>query len=243
MEDQIKALKESLVKLENQRQGVNEANLDELGLLRLADICLNQASNNLLLFLLIHHQNRRLHEASKAIENLRRQYFFALEVCEKVVTNYIDAPFSDYEEKLEKITSFSDSRRVVLIQKLSVIIARLRGSPHTDPKWSAALLEASGRVAVIAKNLFDLRSYIKKASPEYPGFYEREAHLRLIHKLLHKVATEFWEMHARTKLISYGAKAVQFLVALKYQEALLGDQEAAEQLGKRIKVWENALRK
>ena len=58
----------------------------------------------------------------EALNEARKALYKSVIYLEKVVSSYIDAPYSDYSEQLEKITSISPAQRYFLVRKMGLAI-------------------------------------------------------------------------------------------------------------------------
>ena len=112
---------------------------------------------------------------------------------EKVVTNYLDVPFADYAEQLNKIADISDVYRLNLIKQIGYCIDLVKESFGENTKWRWSFVEVEARMAVIAKNSFDLRRFQKLDDPRESGFQDRREHLHIIQKLLLRSSNSYRE--------------------------------------------------
>ena len=78
------------------------------------------------------------------LNDARKCIYKAIIYLEEIVTGYIDAPFSDYEQGLESISSFSDENRYNLVRKLGFTIDSLEEGFGENSKWKWSFVELEG---------------------------------------------------------------------------------------------------
>ena len=103
----------------------------------------------------------------------RKSLYKAIINLEEVVSNYIDVPLSENHELLKSLTSFPDKERLRLVRKIGYAVSLLEDRYGEKSKWKWSFVELEGRFAVVAKNLFDFRTYQKKNDPREEGFHDR----------------------------------------------------------------------
>lgn len=208
--------------------------------LTLADEMLNLASyhiviNSLSTALLSSKNEDALNEARKAI-------YKCLIYLEEVVSNYIDVPFSDYEEKLSQLASLDVQKRYALVRKLGLSIRLVMDAYGDNTKWKWSFVEIEGRFATVAKNLVDLRSAVSNMDPRSPDYESTVYYLRTVKKLLMQAADRYREKYElSTSRIDDFKLAISYLNALKRLHILLGDREDAEVVKKKAEIWSSKL--
>ena len=202
----------------------------------LADESLNLVSyfilmNNLSLTLLGIKNEAYLNDARKAC-------YKGLIYLEEIVSNYIDVPFSDYEERLEKIAGYGQRERWNLIKKLGYSIQSVKDGFGENSKWKWSFVELEGRLATVAKNFLDLKTLIKGLDPRADAYEERYEHLALVKQLLQQSADRYREKYELSTLRLDDFKlAINYLGALRRLHALLGEVEESEVVKKKIDIW------
>ena len=178
------------------------------------------------------------------LEKARQLIYEAIMNIEKVVTNYLDAPFSDYSEQLNLIGDLSDADRLNLIKKFGFCIDYVKESFGENTKWKWSFIEIEGRLSVVAKNLFDLRRFQKLDDPREMGFQERRAHLSIIQKLLFDASQGYREkFELSTKDFEDLKKSIDYQKALLRISQIIGDIDKIENCKKQIEVWNSLLEK
>lgn len=162
----------------------------------------------------------------------------------KIVTNYLDVPFSDYEKQLALLSELTDLEKYELICQIGYCCDIIKNNFGENSKWKWNFLDTDSRLAIIAKNMFDLRRYQKLDNPMEEGYNVRRAHVALIQKMLLQVSLRFREKYELNgKEPEDLKKAINFQCALHRIVSILGDPEKIEASKKQIGVWKILLEK
>ncbi|MDR2901052.1 MAG: hypothetical protein LBV20_05990 [Treponema sp.] len=202
----------------------------------LAEEMLNLASNYII-----------ISNISQAMLNIKNEEFLndgrkalykAIIYMEDVVTNYIDVPFNDYEEKLKEIESFDAARRYLLVRKIGLAIELMEQGYGDNTKWKWSFVELEARFAAVAKNIFDLKSAFTNTDPRSPQYEPTVYHLRLMKKLLLQAADRYREKYElSTNRIDDFKLAISYLGSLKRIHILMGERDEAETIKKKQEIW------
>lgn len=172
------------------------------------------------------------------LNDARKSCYQSVIYLEEVVTNYVDAPFTDYTEKLEAIQGFDDQKRYELIRKLGFTIESVEEAFGSNSKWKWSFVELEGRYATVAKNLIDFKTLIAGLDPRIDGYSERLAHLELVKSLFMQSANRYREKYELSTLrIDDFKRSIDFLFALRRVHVVLGEIDKAEEIKKQIEVW------
>ena len=172
----------------------------------------------------------------------RKSCYRSIIYMEEIVSPYIDAPFSDYQQGLESLESFDDKSKYHFIRKLGFAIDSVIEDFGSGSKWKWSFVELQGRYAALAKNLLNLKTFIMQLDPRVEGYSERLAHLQLVKKLLQQSADRYREKYElSTQRLDDIKKAILFLAAIKRLHALLGEVEEAEVLKKKMEIWKTKM--
>jgi hypothetical protein len=206
----------------------------------LVDEMLNLASNyiavNGVSFAVLKVKN----EAS--LDDARKALYKAVLYLEELITNYVDAPFSDYEPKLSLIQEFDQNQRYLLIRKMGLAIDLLKHSYGDNTKWKWTFVELEGRFAAVAKNILDLRNAVVNSSSQSPFYESTVYHLRLVKKLLSQAADRYREKYELSTSQMQDFKiGISFLGALRRIHIVLAESEDAEEIKKKYTVWKAKL--
>ena len=162
----------------------------------------------------------------------------------KIVTNYLDVPFSDYEKELALLSEMSDDDKYKLICQIGYCTDIIKNNFGENSKWRWAFLDTDSKFAILAKNMFDLRRYQKLDNPMEDGYQVRRAHIALIQKMLTQVSLRYREKYELSGKDPEDLKrAIDFQCALHRIVSVLGDPEKVETSKKQIDVWKILLDK
>ena len=226
----LKREKETLPQLGPEAE---DAAMKRLGL---AEDMLDLTSNYIVLFsvsqaILGTRDETPLNDARKALAR-------AISYMEGVVSNYVDVPFSDYEDKLTGIAALSAADRYRLVRKTGLTIQLLEDAFGENSKWKWAFAELGGRFAVVTKNILDLKKAVANTDPRSPDYEPTIYHLRLIKKLLSQTADRYREKYElSTKNVDDLKLAILFLSALRRLYLVLGNRNEEEQIKKKLNTW------
>jgi hypothetical protein len=180
--------------------------------------------------------------SEESLNEGRKALYKAVIYFEEVVSNYVDVPFSDYEERLAEIDTIDARRRYDMIRKTGLTLQLLENAYGDNTKWKWSFVELEGRYAAIAKNILNLKTAIANTDPSSPDYEPTMYHLRLIKKLLMQAADRYREKYElSTSRIDDFKMAINFLNALRRIHALLGERPDAETLKKKAEIWSSKL--
>jgi hypothetical protein len=173
-----------------------------------------------------------------ALNDGRKSLYKSVIYLEEIVSNLVDAPYSDYEEKVAEIESVDAVRRYLLIRKMGLTIQILEDAYGDNTKWKWSFVELEGRFAAAAKNIIDLRNAVANTDPRSPSYEPTVFHLRMIKKLLMQAADRYREKYElSTNRIDDFKQGIVFLSALRRLHIILGDREEAETVKKKLDIW------
>ncbi|MDR3144863.1 MAG: hypothetical protein LBU21_01145, partial [Treponema sp.] len=173
-----------------------------------------------------------------ALNDGRKALYKGVIYLEELVSNYVDAAFADYEERLAGLSALDAARRYRLIRKMGFSINLLEYAYGDNTKWKWSFVELEGRYAAVAKNILDLKNTVANMDPRSPDYESTVFHLRLVKKLLLQAADRYREKYelstGRTEDFKQG---INFLGALRRIHIILGDREEAEIVKKKLDIW------
>ena len=208
--------------------------------LTLVDEMLNLASYQIMISLV--SQMRLKVKEENALNDGRKSLYKSVIYLEEVVSNYVDAPYSDYEEKLAEIAYWDAARRYFLVKKMGLAIELLENAYGDNTKWKWSFVELEGRFAAAAKNILDLKNAVANTDPRSPNYEPTVYHLRMIKKLLNQAADRYREKYElSTNRIDDFKQGIVFLGSLRRLHALMGDREEAETVKKKLEIWSSKL--
>lgn len=176
------------------------------------------------------------------LNDARKSCYQAVIYLEEVVSNYVDAPFSDYTEFLEQIDGFEDEKRYLLVRKLGFTIESVEEAFGANSKWRWSFVELEGRYSAVAKNLINFKTFIAGMDPRVDGYEARMGHLELVQMLMVRAADRYREKYELSTLrIDDFKRAISFLAAIRRIHILLGDVDKAEEIKKKMDVWKSKM--
>jgi len=150
-----------------------------------------------------------------ALNEARKTLYKAIIYLEEIVTNIIDAPFSEYEDKLQQISNIPLEKRYFIVRKLGLAIRLLMDAYGENTKWKWAFVELNGRFAVVAKNMLDMKVVSKTYFDPRSQDYDTTIYfVRLVRKLIAQSADQYRDRYElATRRIDDMRNALLFLSA------------------------------
>jgi hypothetical protein len=174
----------------------------------------------------------------EALNEGRKTLYKSVIYLEEVVTNFVDAPYSDYEEKLAEIQDLDATRRYLFVRKMGFAIDLLESAYGDNTKWKWTFVELEGRYAACVKNLINLRDAVANTDPRSPDYEPTVYHLRLIKRLLTQAADRYrGKYELSTSRMDDFKQGINFLAALRRLHIMLGDREDSETVKKKLDIW------
>jgi hypothetical protein len=230
--------------LENEKKLLLESKKDTSGAalvkLTLTDEMLNLTSNYIAINSVANVVLKTKNEA--VLNDARKALYQSVIYLEEAVSNYIDVPFSDYENKLNTLESFDENQRYHLIRKMGLAIDLLEYVYGDNSKWRWTFVELEGRFATVSKNILDLRHVMEYSTFESPYYDAVTYHLRLVKRLLNQSADRYREKYElSTGQIPDFKTGISYLGALRRLHILLAESEDAENIKKKMAIWKTKL--
>lgn len=177
-----------------------------------------------------------------SLNDARRACYKILINLEKVFTNFVDVPFSEYENALANIESFPELERYEMIRKVGFSIDRVIVGFGENTKWKWSFIDLHARLATIAKNCINLKSFVAGMDPRMDGFQERIEHFNLTRRLLQSAADSYRKKYElSTHRMDDFRQAISYLGALKRLSLLLGRQQESVALKKKMEIWKSKM--
>lgn len=177
-----------------------------------------------------------------ALNDAKKACSLAIIQLEKVFTDLVDVPFSEYEEALKATASFNEMKRYELVRKTGLALSMVTGSFAENNKWKWAMVDLDARLAAVAKNCLDLKTLVQGMDPRNEGYRERIEFFNLSRKLLQDAADNYRKKYELTnKHMDDFRKAISFLGALQRLSMLLGRQNEAVNLKKKSEIWKKKM--
>jgi hypothetical protein len=218
----------TLIRQENEGAGMKR--------IALAEDMLNLASN----YLIMNGVSLAVLDIKNedALNDARKSLYKSVIYLEEAVSNYVDAPLSDYEDKLKEIAALDAADRYRLIRKLRLTIRLLEVAYGDNSKWKWSFVELEGRSAAVAKNSMDLKKAQVNTDPRSPDYEPTVYHLRLIKELLAQAADRYREKYElSSNSIEDFKMGINFLSSLRRIHVLLGNRDEVGLTKKKLDTW------
>ena len=201
--------------------------------LRVVSRCL--VINNLSVFLLgVKNEN--------ALNDARKTCYKAVIQLEKVFTNFVDVPFSEYEGALKACESFPEMQRFELVRKTGLSIALLKDGLGENSRWKWSIVELEARLAAVAKNSLNLKTLVQGMDPRAEAYRERIEFFNLTRKILQAAADSYrLRYEVSTGRMDDFRTAISYLGALQRLSLLLGRAKEASALRRKIGIWKEKM--
>jgi phage gp36-like protein len=179
----------------------------------------------------------------EALDEGRKSVYKSVTYLEQIITGLVDAPYSEYGEKVEQIAFLNAQQRYLLIRKMGLAITLMEQAYKEKAKWKWVFVELEGRYAALVKNIIDLKNAVANTDPRSPNYAPTVYHLRLMKKSLAQAAYRYRERYElSTTLASDFETGIRFLMALRRIHILLGENEDAAAVKRKIDTWEAKLK-
>jgi hypothetical protein len=180
--------------------------------------------------------------SEEALNDARKSLYRSIIYLEGVLGNQIDAPFSDYEDKLEQIAALNTAGRYLLVRKLGLAIRLLKNAYGNNSKWRWSFVEIEGRLAAVTKNILDLKKAAANTDPRSAEYEPTVRLVRLTKKLLAQAADRYRYRHELASKNNEDLRmGVLFLSAFLRIQSIFGNRNETELTRKKIDVWEAKL--
>jgi len=210
--------------------------------LALTENMLSAASNYLVLSGISQSVLKQRNE--DALNEARKALYKAVIYMEEVVSPLLDAPYSDYEDKLAEIQTVDARKRYYLVRKTGLATKLLENAYGDNTKWKWSFVELEGRYATVTKNIMNLKTAVANTDPQSPEYEPTMYHLALIKKLFAQVADRYrGKYELSTNHLDDFKMGIQFLNALRRIHIALGERDEAEEVKKKADIWTAKLEK
>lgn len=206
----------------------------------LAEDALNQAS----LFLLMNNVSMNLLGVKNEpfLNTARKSCYDSIIQLEKVVTDMVDAPFSEYGDKVAAIDDYGDDKKLALMRKLGFTIDAVKENFGDNSKWKWSFVDLEGRFATVCKNMINLKTFVANMEPQIDGYMQRVYYIRLTKEWMSKAADRYREKYElSTKRMDDFKMAINFVAAQRRLHMMLGEADQAESLKKKYDVWKTKM--
>lgn len=176
------------------------------------------------------------------LNNARKVCYKVIIYLEQVVTNYIDAPISDYADKLSAIEAFDFRQRFHLVNKLGFSIQSVIDGFGDNTKWKWSFVELEGRFATICKNFLNLKTLYTDLDPNNDGYDVKMSHFNLAKRLLEQSANRYREKYELSTLRFDDFRlAIKYLGALRILSLAVNKLIDSDNIKKKMDIWSQKL--
>ena len=176
------------------------------------------------------------------LNDARKTCYKVIIYLEEVFTDYLDAPYSDYQDKIELVSDYSEFDRYRLIRLLGLSIQAVRDGFGENSKWKWSIIELEARLATLSKNVIDLKKFVPGMDPRSVGFRERVEHFRMTCRLLQASSDNFrMKYELSTNRMDDFKTAINYLSALRRFYAFTNQKREIAELKKKIDIWKQKL--
>lgn len=209
-----------------------------LSILKIVDEKVNMVSR-----LMVIHKLYDTTVTRDELDEARNLFYEVLIHLESIVSRTMDGPFSEYEEGLATIGDYTDEERFNLVRKIGFAIDSLMDAYRSDTKWKWSFVDMNMRLAVIAKNLLNLRTFVTEMDPRVDGYETRMMHLALAKELLTQAANNYREKYelSKTQNVNDMKVGIHLLLALRRLHVALGEADQADTIKRKAQIWQAKL--
>lgn len=176
------------------------------------------------------------------LNDARKTCYKIIIYMEEVFSDFLDAPYGDYSDKIEMVSDFPEMDRYRIIRLLGFSIQTVKDGFGENSKWKWSIIELEARLATLSKNVIDLKKFVPGMDPRSEGFRERVEHFRMTCRLLQASADNFrMKYELSTSRIDDFKMAINYLAALKRFFTLTNQKREIEELKKKIDIWKQKM--
>lgn len=176
------------------------------------------------------------------LNEARKACYKAIITLEDIFSDYVDAAYSEYEERVLQVKAFGEKDRFKMVRKIGFAIQAIKDGYGENSKWKWSFVELQGRHAVIAKNCVDMKKLIAGMDPHVEGYAQRVHHMRLTQTMMKQAAEDYRRKYElSTRRIDDFKKAIDFLGGVRRLHVLLGESSEAEAAKKKADVWHHKM--
>ncbi len=179
------------------------------------------------------------------LNEARKTLYKPIIYLEEIVTNFIDAAYTEYEEQVNEIANITEKQRYYLIRKLGLAISLVIDAYGGNTKWRWSFVEIEGRFATVAKNIINMKEAAAiLLDPRSDNYDTVVYHLRLVKKLLQQSADRYREKYEiATNVITDFKMAIQFLEAVRRMHLMLNEHREADEVKRKLEIWKEKMEK
>ncbi len=233
--DCLKKEKDEAFALRSAKEGVEEKKIflcEEM----VYTATLQMSINSVSLEMLETKNNDTLNDARKSI-------YKSIIYLEEIVTNTVDCPFSELEDRVATVSFVPVERKLDIVKKIGLAIDLLADAFGDNSKWKESFVEMRARHAVVAKNFIDMKQACKVYFDHDSPVYETTVtYIRFLRGLLDKCAMEYRDRYElASRRLDDMRMAINLLIANRRIAMALGDSTESENIRKKALVWKTKM--
>lgn len=233
--DCLKKEKDEAFALRSAKEGVEEKKIflcEEM----VYTATLQMSINSVSLEMLETKNNDTLNDARKSI-------YKSIIYLEEIVTNTVDCPFSELEDRVATVSFVPVERKLDIVKKIGLAIDLLADAFGDNSKWKESFVEMRARHAVVAKNFIDMKQACKDYFDHDSPVYETTVtYIRFLRGLLDKCAMEYRDRYElASRRLDDMRMAINLLIANRRIAMALGDSTESENIRKKVLVWKTKM--
>ncbi|AHC14551.1 hypothetical protein [Salinispira pacifica] len=176
------------------------------------------------------------------LNDARKSCYESIIHLERIVSDAVDAPFTDMEEYWALIDELSDRKRYEILMKLGFTIESVIEGFGENTKWKWSFVDLNGRYAAVFKNMINFKTIVAGLDPRMEDYQIRYKLLEQAKSQLVKSADEFrLKYELSTSRIDDFKTAIKFLSALRRIHLVLGESEGAEDVKRKMELWKQKM--
>ncbi|MGN0728623.1 hypothetical protein [Treponema sp.] len=233
--DCLKEEKDGAFSLRSLKEGIEEKKIS-LCEKMIYTATLQMSINSISLEMLETKNNDTLNDARKSI-------YKAIIYLEEIVTNTVDCPFSDLEQRQALVAFLPIEKKLDIVKKIGLAIDLLVSAFGENSKWKESFVEMRARHVVVAKNFIDMKQACKDYFDHESPVYETTAvYIRLLRGLLDKCAMDYRDRYElASRRLDDMRMAINLLIANRRIAIALGDNTESENIRKKALVWKTKM--
>ncbi len=173
----------------------------------------------------------------------RKIFYNILLTLEKVFSDFINLEPTEIQAVTEKMTKFDPARKVIFFRKMGFTLDRISQAFGEKSKYKWTFVDMFSRYAVLMKNSMNFKELLAR-DPRKDFFEENEVLINILFDLLNKASDKLREKYElATKEVTDMNKAIKILDELRRIYTLTNDNNAVDEVKKKMEVWTEKLEK
>ncbi|OQY40060.1 MAG: hypothetical protein B6229_02620 [Spirochaetaceae bacterium 4572_7] len=177
------------------------------------------------------------------INEARKACYESLILLEAVFSDSMNAPFSDYQDKLEEVATYPVESKYSLLKKLGFSINMVKDAFGENSKWKMSFIDLEGRHAILSHNSINFKNIVKELDPRQRDLFAMHINfLDMTIRALNDSANNYRLKYELTTFkIDDFKKAILLLATLRRLYSYIGKKKELTVVHKKIEVWKSKL--